>query len=348
MAAMTNATLFFDAQALLRPLLEARLQTLPPPLRADVARTLKEKGSLLAASSSSDEQQQPPFPAGVWALLTLLVAQVLTPDVDLVVAGSVAVAVECEVQALDILDDIMDDDLTPAKQEMGRERMRKVATALLTLARQEVLALEKAGTDAGHILLLLGTIEEATMEASAGQHRDLLAEARAAEDLTDEECLQIAAAKGGVLFRLACRLGAECARAEAREVELFAQLGLLLGTAAQLDSDCRDLYTLLQENPADTVTLGVAGPVGTRSDLQRAKKTLPVVLAARAIHAEQGDTGTGVGSQLPRSLLLEQILTTSGIARVYYERVREAVQEFERERGPLSPALRALLLPTEV
>ncbi|TMC15793.1 MAG: hypothetical protein E6J33_10575 [Chloroflexi bacterium] len=55
----------------------------------------------------------------MWPLLTLLVAQAVSPQVDLFCASGVAVAVECFVCALDLLDDVEDGDLTPTVNALG-------------------------------------------------------------------------------------------------------------------------------------------------------------------------------------------------------------------------------------
>ena len=60
-----------------------------------------------------------------WPLLTLLVAQTIAPEIDLVSASSVAVAIECFICALDLLDDVEDDDQTPIVQSLGIARTLK-------------------------------------------------------------------------------------------------------------------------------------------------------------------------------------------------------------------------------
>src|SRR6266571_8175236 len=282
--AMSNDTqppvnLFAAQQDVLRERLLFLLATLHPVLRADVVRALEEEGKLLAKPRADAVAVRPD---GSWALLTMLVAQHIDPDIDLLCVSSVAIAIECFVCALDLLDDVEDEDQTPSIQVLGVARALNVATALMMLAQQAISSLSQQAVPPGRILSLLDTLQASALNAAAGQHRDLLAEQRSAQELTLEECIEIAASKAGALMRLACRLGALCAGADDVMCEHFSELGELLGIAHQLDNDAHDLYYLLQSETS-AVSPAQAENI-TRSfktDLVRRKKTLPVVLAAR-------------------------------------------------------------------
>src|SRR5947209_8535961 len=125
--------MFAAQQDLLVERLNLLLTPLHPLLRADVLRALAEKGKLLfrhsidASSFSSPNPQPPALPAGAWPLLTLLVAQHIVPNIDPGLASSVAVAVECYVCALDLLDDIEDDDQTAVVRALGPARTLNVS-----------------------------------------------------------------------------------------------------------------------------------------------------------------------------------------------------------------------------
>ena len=162
---------------MLRERLNFLFRTVHPALYADVVRAFQEEGKLLCKSLVDVNSPQTSHPAGIWPLLTLLVAQHISPDIDPVYASSVAVSVECFVAALDLLDDIEDDDQTLIVQELGLARVLNVTTALLTLAQQ--------------VYFLIRTrYRTCTYPAPAryapgicpwyysGQHRDLLAEQR--------------------------------------------------------------------------------------------------------------------------------------------------------------------------
>src|SRR5260370_2977333 len=282
------ANLFAGHQHVRRERLLLLLAPLHPALRVDVVRAWEEEGKLLAKSPAHAIAVRP---AGSWALLTMLVAQHIDPDIDPSVVSSVAMAVECFVCALDLLDDVEDEDEVPSIQALGVARALNVATTLLMLAQQAILSLSQQAVPPVRTLSLLDTLQASALIATAGQHRDLLAEQRSAEELTLEECIEIAATKAGALMRLACRLGALCAGADDVMCEHFSELGELLGIAHQLDNDAHDLYYLLQSETsavpptnAENITRSI------KTDLVRTKKTLPVVLAARGIRSLQKAT----------------------------------------------------------
>ena len=346
---------FAALQDLLRERLNFLLTAVHPAMFADVVRAFQEEGKLLCKSPVDNSSPHISRPAGIWSLLTLLVAQHISPGIDPMYASSVAVAVECFCAALDLLDDIEDGDQTPIMQELGAARVLNVTTVLLTLAQQALLSMSELGVDLANILRLLNTLQESALGITFGQHRDLLAESRSALDFTLEECLDIAAVKAGAILRLACRLGAQCAGADEALCDQFAEFGLLLGIAAQLDNDSHDLYYLLQDKiptivPGDAQTI----PRSLKSDLVRGKKTLPLVLAAAEIAKRRGVVEASLAMVLASSSELsdeerneylramrEGILTTWGICLLYRERARDRLNEFESLR-PVSPALRIL------
>ncbi|HYL44107.1 MAG TPA: polyprenyl synthetase family protein [Ktedonobacteraceae bacterium] len=317
------------------------LAALPPVLRADVELALKEEGKLLSRSQTSTILPHTNLPAGSWSLLTLLVAQYVSPDIDVRWASCVAIAIECFVCALDLLDDIEDNDQTPIVQALGEARVLNVSTALLALAQSSILFLSQLNVSTERIIQLLQILQEATIAATGGQHRDLLAEQRPAQDLTFEECIEIAAGKAGSLMSLACQLGAVCAKADDHTCKQFAALGELLGIAQQLDNDSHDLYHLLQDY---TSAAGLASHTKSgKTDLVRKKKTLPVVLAAgRDITLHENAWTADKEIEAHRNALQEGIITTWGICLLYRERARDRLQEIEAQR-PITPLLGRLL-----
>jgi len=346
---------FAAQQHSLRERLNFLLAKVHPALYADVVRAFQEEDKLFYQPLADIISPRTTRPAGIWSLLTLLVAQHISPDIDLVYASSIAVSVECFCAALDLLDDVEDGDQTPIMQELGAARVLNVTTVLLTMAQQALLSLSELDVDPANILRLLNTLQESALGITSGQHRDLLAEQRSALDFTREECIDIAAVKAGAILRLACRLGAQCAGADTVLCEQFAEFGLLLGIAAQLDNDSHDLYYLLQDViPAILPEDAGATSRSTKSDLVRGKKTLPIVLAARELAKTRGTAGVNLEEALQKiselsdeerneylPALKEGILTTWGICLLYRERARDHLNEFESLR-PISPALRIL------
>jgi geranylgeranyl pyrophosphate synthase len=331
---------FAAQQLLLIEQLSVLLAPLDSVLQVDVVHVLKGTGKLLSQPHLDVNPAHPVLPAGVWSLLTLLIAQYVSPDVDPLIASSVAIAVECFVCALDLLDDIEDEDQTPVVQELGAARVLNVSTALLTLTQRAILSLSQQEIAPTHILRLLNTLQESALVATAGQHRDLLAEQRSAQDLTREECIEIARAKAGSIMRLAFRMGALCAGADDALCEQFSELGELLGIAHQLDNDCHDLYDLLR---GETIVPGGGGTTNVKTDLVRRKKTLPVVLAVKGDSPLQKRSGLSDEEKKEYlQALHEGIIATWGICLLYRERARDRLGEIEAQKL-IAPELRLLL-----
>jgi geranylgeranyl pyrophosphate synthase len=331
---------FAALQQLLRERLYLLLSTLHPALQADVKRAFEENGKLLFQSSNDASVANPGRPSGSWPLLTLLVAQHFSSHIDSTLVSSVAVAAECFVCALDLLDDVEDEDQTPILQELGVARVLNISTTLLALAQRTIISLLQQGVDAVLVLRLLGLMQEATLVATSGQHRDLLAEKHKAADLTREECIEIAAAKAGAIMRLACLSGAVCAGASEVECAEFAEMGELLGVAHQLDNDAHDLYYLLESTDASP---GIPTEGRIKTDLVRGKKTLPVVLAASISESLQKNHKLSDGEiQDHLHALREGIMTTWGISLLYRERAHDLLQAISLRKS-LAPELRLLL-----
>ena len=331
---------FAAQQQLLRERLHHLLSTLHPALQVDARRAFEERGKLLSQSSYDANAASSDLPSGTWPLLTLLVACCISPHIDLALASSVALATECFVCALDLLDDVEDEDQTPIVLELGAARALNVSTTLLALAQRSLLSLLQQGVEEALVLRLLGSMQEATLVATSGQHRDLLAEQRKASELTREECIEIAAAKAGAIMRLACLLGAICSGASEAECAEFAEMGELLGIAHQLDNDAHDLYYLLESADASP---DIPAARNVKTDLVRGKKTLPVVLAATESESLQENSEPSDGEkQEYLQALREGIMTTWGISLLYRERAADRLLAISSRRS-LAPELRLLL-----
>lgn len=335
-----------EAQAAeIRHILTERLQVfladLQPTLREDVVMALAGEGKLL--------HQPAQVLDGRWALLPFTLARNLQLGVMTDSASMVALAVECVICGTDLLDDVMDEDATVLMQQLGPARTLNVALALLCLAQQMVLSLANSAVLLPLPLRLLETLQHALLQATAGQQQDLLVEQRGAYELGSEECIAIASAKAGTLLSLACQWGAICAGVEETRCRQCAEMGRLLGVAAQLDNDAHDLALLL--SPCKPVTELCTH----KSDLARAKKTLPIVLAAHSLHTAHAWDEPRIDVALRNlptlnateqatclAALREGIVATWGIALLYRERARDCLHELERVR-PVSHLLRLIL-----
>lgn len=336
---------FAVQQALLAEQFSHLLTDLHAELCADVLLALRAPGKLLsdlADTRAVEASTSHRLPAGVWPLLTLLIAQYLVPESDPLPACRVALAVECFICALDLLDDAEDGDATPLIQAIGVPRVLNVSTTLLALAHRAILSLFACEVAPEHTLLLLNTLQETSLTATAGQHQDLLAEQKPVEAFDQQTCLAIAAGKAGALMRLACLLGALCVGASQQLCEQCAALGELLGIAHQLDNDCHDLSLILdnETSPAQKAEQYV------KTDLQRGKKTLPVVLAAASRNAYPQESASQ-SEKMPESerrALREGILTTWGVCLLYRERASDCLQKIADSCArPISPELHLLL-----
>ena len=324
------------ARQLLCERLQSYLEGLPFALQADATAALSVEGKLLCQSLSPLD--------GRWALLPLSLAQELRPDVDPQQICAAALAMECLVCATDLLDDAMDGDLTPLIQRIGHARSLNTALTLIFLAQHMLLALTDSQT------MLQQCVQNAMLHATAGQQEDLLAEEREFGECDRETCLAICSAKAGMLLGLACEMGALCAGVDAQQQKQWHEVGRLLGIAAQLDNDAHDLAVLLQ--PAAGLP-----SVCQKSDLERSKKTLPVVLAAHALHRSDSLEGLSIDMALRRfqsltgsaracclQALQAGVVTTWGIAHLYRARAGDCLDGLEREGcHALSPALRRIL-----
>ena len=344
----SSPTILAAHQFLLRERLHKLVATIHPLLRADILVALEEGGKLLAQPPGEQGATKPALPSGVWPLLTFLIARSIAPDSTPLYASSVAVAVECFISSLDLLDDVEDEDQTSAIKKLGTARALNVSTTLLMLAQRAILSGEQEGIAASTITQLLHILAEATLLATAGQHRDLLAERASVHDFTQEDCIEIASWKAGALMRVVCQLGARCANASDTSYALFSELGMCWGIAQQLDNDSHDLYHLLQSKSSakNSLEKDVAHR-SQKTDMLRQKKTLPVVLAAKElpslhnIFTMDDNNSEELYAQYTRALH-EGILATWGISLLYRERAYDCLQKLE-DIQPVSPELRSLL-----
>lgn len=182
-------------------------------------------------------------------------------DGDPRAVATVAAAVELFMVALDVLDDIEDDDQSPLVEIVGVAQALNVSTALLLLAQRLLGQSDEAGVPAGRVHLLVQALTAAGLEATQGQYLDLASEGRA--DLTTDRALDIVRRKAGALVGGACRLGA-LLHTDAEDVlGLYSAWGRHYGTMAQLSNDLHD-----------------AQDTGKKSDFRRGKGTLPLIFTA--------------------------------------------------------------------
>lgn len=202
----------------------------------------------------------------------LLSAQAVGAAASIAVPGAVAVELVHNFSLLH--DDLMDGDVERRHRATvwalwGAPAALLCGDAMLALATQVLL---DAGTlDAVEAARLLA---DATQALIRGQHDDLAFEQR--DDVTVEQCIEMAAGKTASLLSCAAAIGAVLAGAPADAVSALSTYGYELGLAFQLVDDLLGIW-------GDARVTGK--PVG--SDLRARKKSLPVTWAT----SHGGDAG---------------------------------------------------------
>lgn len=323
---------FAEAQALLREHLSLLLNALSPALRTDVLFVLSLPGKLW-----SQEEGTSPV-AGSWPLLTFLMARHLNANLDPQLSARVASGVECLLCALDLLDDVEDEDDTPAIRHLGIPRAVNCSTAFLIVAQHALSSLQTLGLSQGSIHTMKVTLEATLLQATAGQHADLLAEQVTTFDL--DACLEMARQKAGSLMRLACAMGVLCATKDTDLYDLACAFGENLGIAHQLDNDVHDLASLLHEG--NTVSSPHSLYHSKKTDLIRGKKTTPLVMVASLRQLQQKPSGT-VPLQENYDLVETTALVASwGVYQAYRKQANVYLQQIEDRSSP-APFLRLLV-----
>lgn len=140
--------------------------------------------------------------------------------------------------------------------------------------------------------------------------------------LTEQEYLEIIAAKTAELTACSCRLGAHYANGTSQIVEQLTQFGRELGVAFQIIDDVLDLQG---DEDATGKSLG--------TDLQQQKPTLPIIHALQHAGATEKEELLAllIGDEIPnREMLLPQLNRNGSIAYAYDVAHRFARQAMTR------------------
>lgn len=217
-----------------------------------------------------DAQGRPSDAGGGKALrpsLTLLACEAAGGRPSWAIPGAVAVQLVHDFSLLH--DDVMDDDVErrhrpTAWTVFGVGRAILAGDALLARAMQ--LLLDHPSPARVRASELLAT---ATAELITGQGEDLAFETR--EHVTVADCLRMSAHKTGALLAAAAAIGAVLAEADTAVVDAFEAYGAHLGLAFQAVDDLLGIWGRPEATGKSAF-----------SDLQRRKKSLPVVAALEA------------------------------------------------------------------
>ncbi|HEY3058566.1 MAG TPA: polyprenyl synthetase family protein [Chloroflexota bacterium] len=201
-----------------------------------------------------------------WPRLVFETARALGGDPEAALVA--AAAVDLAASAIDVVDELIDDDWqgTPA----NRVRAQNAALALSFAAQSCVTNLVPiVGAErAARIGQLLAHGSSACCD---GQDLDLRLESTS--DVTEDLAHDMTARKSGSLVAMACRVGAAVATSDPRVIDAAGAFGTQFGLVAQLRNDLAGVST---------------DPARRKGDLRRHKKTLPVAFALRCA-AEDGD-----------------------------------------------------------
>ena len=188
----------------------------------------------------------------VWGDLTKQVHSMLGGSSPLI--GRLAALTELIVLALDIADDLQDqDNQTKSWMQCPPELALNAVLAFLAGASGELERMQTERTD--EQLPSPGIISQMIMRAVNGQYKDLTGEAE-----NEEAYIGMVQEKSGSLVRLACYMGSAGLLSSEKQVAALNEFADCAGIANQLENDIRDLQRFDLKN-----------------DLLYKKKTLPVL-----------------------------------------------------------------------
>lgn len=190
-----------------------------------------------------------------------------------------------------IHDDIQDDSSVRQGRETvwavwGKPQAINAGDALFTIARNALLKTEERANSARAVLESIRSFDETCMALCMGQYIDMNFEKLPAVDIDDY--LQMVKLKTGSLWGLSGYLGVFAATEDREKAETFRRIGENIGIAFQIQDDILGVWGEKE----------ITGK--TENDLQRRKKSLPLVHALNA-------TGTPQAARLSRLCQKEAI-----------------------------------------
>jgi geranylgeranyl diphosphate synthase, type I len=227
----------------------------PAPLFDAVLLALSAKGKVLA------DELDPRWPTFVFASSNSVRG-------NHAAAVRIAAAVEIMIAALDVLDEVEDDDTSELIAAVGPSRSINTSTALISLSYTVLADIYHDSVPFAKIPAFIQVMSASVSRATIGQDADLSPQHHGESVAT---ALNIARMKAGALVGGACRLGAMTGSGEAAILDLFERWGTHYGAMAQLANDLHD------------ATDGT-----NKSDILKKKKTLPLIYHYASSHdAEQ-------------------------------------------------------------
>ncbi len=252
---------------------------------------------------------------------------------SLLEAMPAAVAVELVHNFSLVHDDIQDRDRERHQRPTvwtlwGEPQAMSVGNALYSLACKAMLDLARHQVASPVVLQALAKLMNSSLAMLEGQYLDLEFEQRL--DVTPQEYLDMISLKTGALISCAMEMGSLVGSEDPSTVALFLQSGLHIGQLFQLRDDVLGIW-------GDSATTGKP----MHSDIQRKKKTFPVVYAFQ--HA------TGAGAKTLHRLYQKEQLHGDDVRQVV--EVVEATgarREAHRRASMLADQALESLLPVEL
>lgn len=169
-----------------------------------------------------------------------------------------AASIELMILALDIFDDLQDQDHASAPWiQMSPALSMNIAIGLLTIS---VASLEQTSFELIKKARAVRCLSIQVVKAVNGQYTDLLNSMS-----TEEECLAMIQEKSGSLLACACLLGTVLATESHHDTVM--EYGIMIGVAAQIKNDIQDICRWDEKN-----------------DLIYKKKTLPTLYLLQSSH----------------------------------------------------------------
>lgn len=259
--------------------------------------------------------------AFAWGMLPLLLCEEL--GMDPLRALPLSTATECFIAALDVLDDLEDEDAGDALwRSCGRATAANVATLLLFLNQRALARLIDLGHDPSLTVAMERIYAQAGSLACCGQQQDLDGGA-----CDEDGYLGMVARKTGSLTQGICRAAATLVTDDGLAIERYADLGLNLGIAMQIANDVAAIATERDRN-----------------DLVRCKQELSLLFALATVPGEHREwlevllrQARGRQGDNPDIDRLRSVLEATGafhyallVADVYWERALAGL-----DSGPL-------------
>lgn len=306
---------------------ELRARHVPVGFARLLTRILRQPGKLLGRPIMEGQVLETQDMT-LWPLLALLAAASAAdapttslanmPRAFWARAHAIAAAAEFLGAALDVFDDIQDGD-NPLIQQMGTPLALNAGVVLLELAPLAMNRARSADWPDAIADAALEIMHNHTLTVMVGQFRDLQFEG--IKTVSETQVMEMTEQKSGTLVSLVCRLGAMAGAgaSKQRPVPYFEAAGFFgwhLGVWSQL---LNDLHDAEQEQTQ-----------ARKSDRERGKKTLPLVLEQHGIML--ADAAKGEQERLANTQAA--FAYTYVVAERFRLRAQQALRTMEEGFGP--------------